>query len=78
MILYLYLKDYAEVNYEKNKELCEKLFSILKDADGLDRVRLNYPKINVAMLRTIAAQKCVLFAFKMFTLFLKFSKHEML
>jgi len=45
---------------------CKKMYEILKDSDGLDRVRLEYPVINVNYLRTDIAKKMILFAYDLF------------
>jgi len=42
---------------------CRRMFEILKDSDGLDRVRLEYPYIKIDFLRTMTAKKLVLFAY---------------
>ena len=44
---YAVARKYGVVDYER----CEALFKILKDSDGLDRVRLSYPVVIPHMLR---------------------------
>jgi len=53
-------------------ERCKKLLNILKDSDGLDRVRLEYPYINIKFLRTLSAKKLVGYSFKIYNNFEKF------
>ena len=45
---------------------CKKMYEILKDSDGLDRVRLEYPVIKVNYLRTRIAKRMILFAYNLF------------
>lgn len=66
------IDKYIEIYKVKDKNKCKKLFNLLKDADGLDRVRLPYPKIQIDMLRTNTAKRIVLFAFEMYVYLLKF------
>lgn len=44
---------------------CKKTYEILKDSDGLDRVRLEYPVVNINYLRMETAKKMVLFAYNL-------------
>lgn len=45
---------------------CKKMYEILKDSDGLDRVRLEYPVIKANYLRTKIAKRMILFAYNLF------------
>ena len=58
--------EVATLNGIQDIERCRKMYNILKDADGLDRVRLEYPYINVNYLRTETARRMVLFSYKLF------------
>lgn len=56
----------ANRNKIKNIERTRKIFYILKDADALDRVRLEYPLIKVDLIRTESAKKLILFAYELY------------
>ncbi len=47
-------------------EKCKKMFMILKDADALDRVRLEYPYVDLNYLRTDTSLKLVLFSYQLY------------
>ena len=47
-------------------ERCRKMFNVLKDADGLDRVRLEWPLIKFELIRTQTAKKLIPFAYELF------------
>ena len=47
----------------QDKQRCEKLFSILKDADALDRVRLEYPYIKIDLIRNYESKQLIPLAF---------------
>lgn len=58
---------------------CKKLYEILKDSDGLDRVRLCYPYVNIKYLRTETAKNMIPFAHELFynyNLFLEKDKQK--
>lgn len=50
----------------KDKQRCTKLLAILKDADALDRVRLEEDRLDTSYLRTEEAKKMVLAAYELF------------
>lgn len=56
----------ALVNQIKDYDHCKKLYNILKDADGLDRVRLRYPDIDISYLRTEESKKMVSASFELY------------
>jgi len=56
----------AVKNNVKSLEKCKKMHKILKDSDGLDRVRLHYPYVNIKYLRTETCKKMILFAHQLF------------
>lgn len=62
-------KDFHKVAV-KNKindiERCKKMHEILKDSDGLDRVRLHYPYVNEKYIRTETARRMIVFAHELF------------
>ena len=60
------LKEEANKNKVEDLERCERLFKILKDADGLDRVRLEYPYVKLDFLRTNAAKQLVPVAYELY------------
>ena len=66
------IDKYIQIYKVKDINKCKKLFNILKDADGLDRVRLPYPKVHIDLLRTGTAKRIVLFAFEMYIYLQKF------
>ena len=49
-----------------NIERCKKMHQILKDSDGLDRVRLHYPYVNEKYIRTDTAKRMIVFAHELF------------
>ena len=53
-------------NGVKDFNRCKKLLEILKDSDGLDRVRLEYPFVNVDYIRTNTAKRLILIAYKIY------------
>ncbi len=53
-------------------ERCRKMFQILKDSDGLDRVRIYYPDLDINYLRTDSSKKMVLFSYELFYNYDKF------
>lgn len=50
----------------KDIERCKKMHEILKDSDGLDRVRLHYPYVNEKYIRTETAKRMIVFAHELF------------
>ena len=50
----------------KEIERCKKMHEILKDSDGLDRVRLRYPYVNEKYIRTESAKRMIVFAHELF------------
>lgn len=46
-------------------ERCRKMFNILKDSDGLDRVRLEWPLIKTEFIRTKTAKRLIPFAYEL-------------
>lgn len=56
----------AKKNNIKDIKKCKKLHEILKDSDGLDRVRLHYPYVNIKYLRTKTARKMIPFAHELY------------
>ena len=62
-------KEFEKVaikNGIKDIERCKKMHEILKDSDGLDRVRLKYPYVNIKYLRTKTAKRMILFSHELF------------
>jgi len=53
-------------NKVKDFDRCKKLLEILKDSDGLDRVRLEYPFVNVDYIRTDTAKKLILTSYEIY------------
>jgi len=53
-------------NKVKDFDRCKKLLEILKDSDGLDRVRLEYPFVNVDFIRTNTAKKLILTSYEIY------------
>lgn len=53
-------------NKVKDFDRCKKLLEILKDSDGLDRVRLEYPFVNVDFIRTNTAKKLILLSYEIY------------
>lgn len=49
-----------------NIDRCKKIYEILKDSDGLDRVRLAYPNVNIKYLRTNTSKRMILFSHELF------------
>ena len=47
-------------------DYCTKFYNILKDADGLDRVRLEDPTIKIEFIRTKSAKKLILWAYELY------------
>lgn len=58
--------EIASKNKVDNIERCKKMFNILKDSDGLDRVRLEYPLVKNEFIRTETAKKLIPFAYELF------------
>ena len=56
----------AAKNRIKDIERCRKMHEILKDSDGLDRVRLKYPFVNIKYLRTEASKRMIAFSHELF------------
>lgn len=56
----------ANKNRVRNLPRCKKMYEILKDSDGLDRVRLHYPYVNITYLRTNTSRRMIPFAHKLF------------
>lgn len=52
----------------------KKMHEILKDADALDRVRLEEPFVDINYLRTETSKKMVVFAHELFYNYNKFFK----
>lgn len=50
----------------QDTQRCKRMYNVLKDADGLDRVRLKYPYIKVDYLRCDTSKRMVLFAYELF------------
>lgn len=66
------IDDNEFFNIAKNNKIteidrCKKLLDILKDSDGLDRVRLEFPYIKINLIRTETAKKLVLFAYELYS-----------
>ena len=62
-------KDFDKIatkNKVKDLNRCRKLHEILKDSDGLDRVRLHYPYVNIKYLRTITGRRMIPFAHNLY------------
>ena len=62
-------KDFDKIaikNKVKDLNRCKKLHEILKDSDGLDRVRLHYPYVNIKYLRTVTARRMIPFAHELY------------
>lgn len=62
-------KEFEKVavkNKIKDIERCRKMHEILKDSDGLDRVRLKYPYVNIKYLRTETSKRMIEFSHKLF------------
>ena len=62
-------KDFEKVaikNNIKDIERCKKMHEILKDSDGLDRVRLHYPFVNIKYIRTETAKKMIPFSHELY------------
>ena len=62
-------KEFEKVaikNKVKDLARCKKMHEILKDSDGLDRVRLHYPFVNIKYLRTSAAKRMIPYAHELF------------
>lgn len=57
--------DIAKENGIKNIERCRKMFKILKDSDGLDRTRLEYPYIKIELLRTDTSKRLIPFSYEL-------------
>lgn len=55
---------------------CKKLLDILKDSDGLDRVRLEFPYIKIDLIRTETAKKLVLFAYELYSNYSTYIKRQ--
>lgn len=55
----------ASLNDVDDIERCKKMFHILKDADGLDRARLEWPYIDIDYLRTFTAKRLIPFAYEL-------------
>ena len=63
-------KDFDKIatkNKVKDINKCKKLHEILKDSDGLDRVRLHYPYVNIKYLRTDTARSMIPFAHELYS-----------
>lgn len=58
-------KRIALLNDVDDMERCRKMFHILKDADGLDRARLEWPYIDIDYLRTFTAKRLIPFAYEL-------------
>lgn len=61
-----YFKQLAIKNKIKDIDKCKKIFEILKDADALDRVRLEYPVVKISYLRIFSSKKLILYAYQLF------------
>ena len=63
-------KDFDKIA-KKNKVVdlnrCKKLHEILKDSDGLDRVRLHYPYVNIKYLRTKTSRRMIPFSHELYS-----------
>lgn len=62
-------KDFEKVaikNNIKDIERCKKMHEILKDSDGLDRVRLHYPFVNIKYIRTETAKNMIPFSHELY------------
>lgn len=62
-------KDFEKVaikNKIKDIKRCKKMHEILKDSDGLDRVRLHYPYVNIKYIRTETAKKMITFSHELY------------
>ncbi len=61
-------KDYEKVEQKynaKDKKRCKLIYQILKDSDGLDRVRLKYPYVGMKFLRTEISKQIILAAYEL-------------
>lgn len=58
-------EEIAKENNIKDIEKCRRMFNILKDSDGLDRARLEYPYIKIELLRTTTAKRLIPFAYEL-------------
>ncbi len=56
----------ARKNGVKDIERCRKMYNILKDADALDRVRLDDPYIKISLMRTNTSKELIPFAYEMY------------
>ena len=56
----------AKKNKVKDIDRCRIMFNILKDADALDRVRLDNPTIKIEMMRTTTAKELIPFAYELY------------
>lgn len=54
-------------NKIKDINRCKKLHEILKDSDGLDRVRLHCPYVNIKYLRTTTGKRMIPFAHELYS-----------
>jgi len=70
------LINIAKKNNIKDFDRCEKLLNILKDSDGLDRVRLEYPYIKVEFIRTETAKKMILASYEIYESYNDYIKNK--
>ena len=70
-------EEFNEIAYEnkvQDYERCETLFKILKDSDGLDRVRLDYPVVSPRFIRNKEAKEIILAAYELYENFCYLNK----
>ncbi len=70
-------EEFYEIAYEnkvQDYERCETLFKILKDSDGLDRVRLGYPVVSPRFIRNREAKEIILAAYELYENFCYLNK----
>ena len=48
--------------------MIKKIFQILKDADALDRVRLEYPVVKISYLRIFSSKKLMISNFTLLSI----------
>ena len=57
--------DIAKENKISDIERCRGMFKVLKDSDGLDRTRLEYPYIKIELLRTETSKRLIPFSYEL-------------
>lgn len=61
--------EIANKNNVSDIERGKILLNVLKDSDGLDRVRLEYPYININLLRTSSAKRLIIYSYQIYNNF---------